>query len=111
MNEKNYIKEIKGHSIFGISSLILACINWGIVLIYVYRFILWLIKNEAYKNPAIIQGIQIPKSYNTMITFLLVMVVIGFISGLIGFMGKKKLAAVIGITLNGILLLVYILKL
>ena len=102
----------KKRSIFGIVSLLVGCINFGVIFFNTYRFGVWLIENEVYNNPSLLEGKRIPDNIESMIGILVVMLAVGVLLGILGLLERKrKLAPIIGTILNGVLLLICILKL
>ena len=111
------LKEInfkKKHSKFGVISVTIGGFNILLLICYIYLFALWLMANqEILKDPIAINGMPVPKSVVCMILFFLIMQLVGFLSGILGLIEKhkRKLLAIIGIFLNGLLLLITISKL
>ena len=102
----------KKQSIFGIASISLGAINIMLIASYVYWFAIWIIENEQIvKNPELIDGMKVPENIGSMLNFLIVMVIMGSFLGILGIIEKKeKLIPIIGLSINGILFLICMVK-
>ena len=97
---------MKDQSPFGIASIVVGVINSCLIMVSTYRFGIWLMDNERY-----LEGMRIPDNIIILLYFLVAMAIIGFACGLLGLVGKKKkLASIIGTTLNGLFIVSFILK-
>ena len=102
---------MKDQSPFGIASIVVGVINSCLIMVSTYRFGIWLMDNERYKNPINLEGMRIPDNIIILLYFLVAMAIIGFACGLLGLVGKKKkLASIIGTTLNGLFIVSFIFK-
>lgn len=113
----NSSKEIgvkQKHSKFGFVSVLIGVFNILILIFYIQLFVMWLTKNsEILKNPGTINGMPVPKYVMYMISFSIIMQLVGFFTGISGIFekNKSKLLPIIGISLNGLFFLVTFLKL
>jgi hypothetical protein len=111
------IEEPKGerkHSKLGIASFVVGIFNVLVFMFYTYLFTKWLMANEEIAmQPGGLDGMQVPANVMAMISFLVVLILIGFLVGVFGLFEKKKrkMFSIVGILLNGILLLMAFLKL
>ena len=103
MKKTNDIKQ----SVFGKASLIIGILNICVIIFFINRLSMWLITNvESMNNPQLIEGMKLPEEIIIEINILVALTIVGLLSGIIGFVDKKKrLFAIIGIVLNGSILL------
>lgn len=102
------------HSNFGITSLVIGIFSVIVSMFYFFFFTKWIMANqEITMKPGGLDGMRVPADVMTMISFLVVLIAVGFLAGLVGLFEKKKrrMFSIIGILLNGILFLVAIMKL
>lgn len=113
MAKEEKSKNSHRHSKFGFASIIIGAVNVLLFVFYSYRFAMWIMENyELAMQPGGLDGMQIPAQAMKMISFLFLMILIGFLTGICGFFEKKrKLFPIIGVSLNGMLLLIALMKL
>lgn len=116
-NEIMHMEKTKGnhkHSILGIASLVIGILCILLFLFYTYLFTMWLMENhDIAMRPGGLDGMRVPDSTIAMITFIAIMVTIGFFVGIFGLFEKKKrrILPIIGVILNSLLLFMVLIKL